>query len=192
MQHFKYINSAQIDLHETQIESNRLKLQPIHLDFLDDVFSEFTSTITRYMLPKPAADKKETLVFIVTSQKNMKLNSEYVAVITNKYTGEFLGVCGLHGVDQCDNPELGIWLKQSAHGRHYGYEAIYALASWAATSIEFEYLIYPVDKANIPSRKIPEQLGGIIYTTQTVKTQSGHLLNEVVYKIPQYKLLLNH
>jgi len=38
-------------------------------------------------------------------------------------------------------------------------EAIQTLISWAAEHIDFDYAIYPVDKANAPSRKIAESLG---------------------------------
>ena len=56
---------------------------------------------------------------------------------------------------------------------------------------QFDYLIYPVDRANIPSRKIPESLGGIIFEEKKTKTMSGGVLDEVVYKISHGNLKHN-
>ncbi len=62
-------------------------------------------------------------------------------------------------------------------------EAIQTLISWAAEHIDFDYAIYPVDKANAPSRKIAESLGGSIFEEKKMKTKSGRYLDEVVYRI---------
>ena len=52
-------------------------------------------------------------------------------------------------------------------------------------NIDFDYAIYPVDKANIASRKIAESLGGMVIKERRVKTMRGSYLDEVVYKIPK-------
>jgi len=135
------------------------------------------------MYPKPADKIDETLEFINNSINNMKTNSELILAITKKYNSEFLGCCGLHIKETPDTPELGIWLKKSAHGNKYGQEAIKTLIDWCKENIEFDYLIYPVDKKNIPSRKIPESLGGTIFREEIVKTMNNTYLDEVIYKI---------
>ena len=120
-------------------------------------------------------------------QGHVKNNAEgynFSAVIIDKETGEFLGCCGLHGKNNVRTPELGIWLKKDAHGKKLGREAIKTLCYWAVKNIDFEYLIYPVDRANISSCKIPEYLGGIIFDEKKVENMSGNILDEVVYKIP--------
>ena len=67
----------------------------------------------------------------------------------------------------------------------YGREAIKILRHWAIENIDFDYAIYPVDKANIASRKIAESLGGMVIKERKVKTMRGRYLDEVVYKIPK-------
>jgi hypothetical protein len=57
------------------------------------------------------------------------------------------------------------------------------MIEWAKASIEYEYLRYPVDKRNIPSKRIPEQLGGIIGRELKKINQSGNELDEVEYQI---------
>jgi RimJ/RimL family protein N-acetyltransferase len=96
---------------------------------------------------------------------------------------EFLGICGLHIRAGPDTPELGIWLKKSAHGERLGREAIHCLVAWAKIHLDAAFLIYPVDRQNIPSRKIPESLGGVIFAEDKVKNMSGRILDEVIYRI---------
>ncbi len=180
--------SEPIDLTALQIEAERLILRSLEARDGPDIFNEFTSEITRLMYPKPAETPEETLAFIARSRENMAFGKDVVLAITDKKTGEFLGVCGFHGKDAPTTPELGIWLKKAAHGNKYGREAVMTLSSWAVDHIDFAYAIYPVDRANVASRKIPEALGGEITEEKTVKMMSGGYLDEVVYKIP-YEML---
>ncbi|MEH2435865.1 MAG: GNAT family N-acetyltransferase [Nostoc sp.] len=80
-------------------------------------------------------------------------------------------------------PELGIWLKKSAHGHGFGREAIHVLKDWVDKNLEYNYLSYPVDKRNIPSRKIAESLRGKIFREFQQINKSGYLLDEVEYRI---------
>jgi RimJ/RimL family protein N-acetyltransferase len=100
-----------------------------------------------------------------------------------KVDGEFLGCCGLLPKETPRTPEVGIWIKKGAQGRKYGREAVETLAAWAKASLDLEYLVYPVDKANAPSRKIPEALGGVLLHEMQVCKPNGETLDLVVYKI---------
>ena len=90
----------------------------------------------------------------------------------------------MHGRDDPRNPEFGIWLKKGAHGRGLGREAIRTLALWAQENLKLESFIYPVDKRNVSSRKIPVSLGGEVLKERTETGMSGNVLDEVVYRIP--------
>ncbi len=166
-----------------ETDGQRISLLPINESYASEIFKEFDSEITRYMLPKPAENIEETLTFIRNSLEGMKEGNELVLVITKRDDGEFLGCCGLHGRGKPRTPELGIWLRKDAHGNQYGKEAIRILISWAAKHIDFDYAIYPVDKANAASRKIAESLGGSIFEEKKMKTMNGRYLDEVVYRI---------
>ena len=67
--------------------------------------------------------------------------------------------------------EPGIWLKKDAHGKRYGREAIRIVSNRAVDNLDFDYLVYPVDRDNIPSRKIPESMGGLVFEEKKVKKQ---------------------
>ncbi|OPY76136.1 MAG: hypothetical protein A4E65_03269 [Syntrophorhabdus sp. PtaU1.Bin153] len=179
---------ARIDLMSVRIEADSVVLLSIEESYAREIFQELTPEITRYMSPKPAEKIEETLFFIYESRESMRKGRDLILVITKKGDGEFLGCCGLQGKRNPGTPELGIWIKKSAHGNKYGREAIIALALWAVETIDFDYIIYPVDKANVASRKIPEALGGIIFEEKKVRTRSGGYLDEVIYKI-SYEML---
>ena len=171
------------DLFNLNIEGERVRLISITTAFEQDILTEFSSDITTYMIPKPADSIEETRAFIEASLTAFSEGNNLQLVILEKETNEFLGCCGLHGRGDVRNPEFGIWLKKGAHGRGLGKEAIWTLAVWAQENIRLESFIYPVDKRNEASRKIPVSLGGEVVEERTDKGMSGNVLNEVVYKI---------
>ncbi|MEH1915888.1 GNAT family N-acetyltransferase [Nostoc sp.] len=109
-------------------------------------------------------------------------HTDLVLVILKKDGLEFLGICEVGGIDT-QTPELGIWLKKSAHGHGFGREAINALKDWVDKNLQYNYLSYPVDKRNIPSRKIAESLEGKVFREFQQINKSGDLLDEVEYRI---------
>lgn len=176
--------TTKLNLNAVSIETEQLTLLPVTDDYAQDMFQEFTPEITRYMIPSSPKDISETKSFIAETTKLRGENADLVLVILAKDTKEFLGVCGLHPRQNPRQPEFGIWLKASAHGNGYGREAITGLYHWALKTIEADFFVYPVDKANIPSRKIPESLGGTIFKEVEAPTMSGGILDEIVFKIP--------
>jgi Acetyltransferase (GNAT) domain len=60
-------------------------------------------------------------------------------------TVEFLGVAGFHRIGSPE-PEVGIWINETAHGLGYGRETIGAIVKWASAHIGAEAFIYPVVK----------------------------------------------
>jgi [ribosomal protein S5]-alanine N-acetyltransferase len=180
-----------IDLESLDIQGKRICLCAIEEKYAPVIFEEFSDEITYFMFPKPAEKIEETLAYIHTTRKGMKEGFDLVFAILKKENKEFLGCCGFHGKSNPITPELGIWIKKSAHGEKYGREAIFTVTQWAVENVEFDYLIYPVDRDNIPSRKIPESLGGIVYEENKVKTMRGTYLNEVVYKITKNDITRN-
>jgi RimJ/RimL family protein N-acetyltransferase len=165
-----------------EIESDRLRLLPTSEEYAREVFHNFTPAITEFMFPAPPNAIEETLAFLRGAHESILAGTDLQVVILLKEDEEFLGHGGIHHVDT-RTPELGIWIKLSAHGDGYGREAVTALAEWALENLEFDYLIYPVDRRNLPSRKIPESLGGRIEAEYEVTNESGDVLDIVEYRI---------
>lgn len=145
-------------------------------------FSEFTEEITTFMYPRAPKKIEDTLEFIQNALPKMKEGKELPLVIFHKDTGEFLGGTGIHAIDT-KTPRVGIWIKKSAHGNKYGREAIFALKNWADQHIAYDYIIYDVDKQNIPSKKIAEALGGIPEKEYKKENMSGKILDMIEYQI---------
>jgi RimJ/RimL family protein N-acetyltransferase len=183
MDKFHYVNSAPQDLLSIEIEGDRLKLVTISSKREDDIFREFTNEVTKYMFPSPAKDLEERQAFISQSRQAIAAGYNFQFTILAKTTSEFLGCVGLHGEKNVRTPEIGIWLKQKAHGNGYGREAVYRLVEWTRENIDIDYFIYPVDRRNISSRKIPESLGGKIIEEFENTTPTGKFLDMLVYRI---------
>ncbi len=165
-----------------RIESNRLLLVPTIMTHKDDIFKEFSEDITTYMYPAPAKDITETEEFIKNSLEGLKDGSNLQVTITAKDSNEFLGGGGLHHIDR-KTPELGVWIKKSAHGNGYGKEAMTTLKKWADDNLDYDYILYPVADKNVASKKIPESLGGVIEREYDEKTQSGDTHHFIEYRI---------
>jgi ribosomal-protein-alanine N-acetyltransferase len=168
---------------DVSISGERVRLVPTTVDHAEAVFSEFTDEITRYMYPRPAARLEETLDFIERSRERTAAGGNLQLTILSRETGEFLGCCGLHGESNPRSPELGIWLKRGAHGRGYGREAIGELVGWASDNLVVDHILYPVDRNNLASRKIPESLGGTIVAEKSDVGHGGNPLDLVIYRL---------
>ena len=184
MNTFQFFDPSFQELSSTNISGERIRLVALSEKFAQDVFQEFTSEVTRYMFPKPPDKLEETLEFIHNCQCGMSAGNDLVLAILLKQTNEFLGCCGLHGEENVRQPELGVWLKMGAHGHGYGREAVTTLVKWAKTHIDLDGFVYPVDRKNIASCKIPESLGGKVIDAVQVTALSGNVLDEIIYKIP--------
>ena len=167
-----------------QIESDRLRLVPISPKYREDIFREFTDEITVWMAPPTPKDISDTDVYIAKTQQEMREGTDLTVAITNKDTDEFLGCGGIHKINT-KTPEFGIWTKKSAHGNKYGQEAIRTLKEWADENLDYKYIRYPVAKANMPSRKVAELLGGAIAREFIGTTGRGTPMEEVEYHIPR-------
>lgn len=173
-------------LHLT-LQSERLQLIPVSLKYAEDLCKEFDSEITEYLWPSAPKTQEEISKHITEQQSKMQAGKEIALVIVNKANQDFLGYAGLHQANS-KTPELGIWLKKTAHGFHYGFEAMNLLKTWAETNLNYDYLKYPVVRQNIPSRKIAEKMGGIIEDEYIKTSEAGKLLDEVEYRFYGVKM----
>jgi RimJ/RimL family protein N-acetyltransferase len=164
------------------IEAKNILLKSINLDYVEDIFREFTSEITVFMYPRPAEKIEETIESIKTSMAGNNAGSNLQMTILSNKGGEFLGNAGLHHVDT-KTPELGIWIKKSAHGNAYGKEAMVALKKWADENLDYEYILYPVVEENFASKRIPEFLGGKVVREYDEINMSGNKVHLLEYRI---------
>ena len=163
-------------------DDNSLRLVPVSHAYDGAVFENFTENITTYMVPAPAKEIAETRRVVETFIRQRREGTDLVFAILNRESGEFYGLCGLHHMD-AKTPELGIWTKAGAHGNHVGRRAIWTLYAWGKKHLSYDYIKYPVDRKNVPSRKIPESLGGAVEDEYKVPNMAGAMLDIVEYRL---------
>ena len=152
------------------------------MEYKADIFREFTREVTTYLYAEPAQKIQDTENFINQSLLKMEKGEELLMMILKKDSQEFLGCSGIHEI-KSKYPRYGIWLKKSAYKQGYATETTQALKLWAEENLDYEYLRYGLDKANTPSRRVAEKLGGKIGKEFDIITVSGKVLNIVEYRI---------
>jgi [ribosomal protein S5]-alanine N-acetyltransferase len=165
------------------IETSRLVIRPVSRDRAAEISAAFTPEVCRYMFPQPASEIAETLDFIDRARAKMALGEELAVSVFARADGALLGGAGLHDLSS-GAPEVGIWVKLSAHGHGFGLEAVEGLISWATQTLGIREIRYPVMIENWPSRRIPERLGGTIVRQFRKANAAGVMRDLVEYVIP--------
>ena len=158
------------------ILSARLQLSQFQITDAEEVFACITPAISRFMRWEPPSWSE----YITRCEKRVQ-NPEpntLSFVIRRRDSKECLGMTALEDRDS-PSPELGLWIKESAHGQGFGREVVAALADWAHKNLGKESFIYPVAVQNIASRRIAEGFHGEIIGNRT-----NPKYESVVYKIP--------
>jgi RimJ/RimL family protein N-acetyltransferase len=142
----------------------------------EEVYECISPAIARFMRWEPPQSLAE---YKAHREAGLQANDQSVFsfVVRRSDTMECLGIAGLDEADQ-PAPELGIWLKQAAHGHGYGTETIKAVAEWATATLGKKSFLYPVAIENVASRRIAEKLNGKI-----VGTRRNPKYESVVYEI---------
>lgn len=171
-----------MDLTQVQIETERLILKPVTMQYAEDIFNGYQEPITKYMNYGPVENIDELKPKILDRNEQMKKGELLFLVVLLKTSGEFLGCLALEDLDT-KTPEMGGWIKHSSHGNHYGKEAALGLKTWAEQNIEYDYLRWPCAKANTASTKVAEAMQGVISKVYRKTTASGNVWDGVEYWI---------
>ena len=99
-----------MDYSNILIETNRLKIRPIGLKHINEIFEEFTSEICKYLIPQPSKNISEIRDFINISMCKLKNGITIQFELENKQD-EFIGIVGVYKIDTRE-PELGLWIKK--------------------------------------------------------------------------------
>jgi RimJ/RimL family protein N-acetyltransferase len=171
-----------VDLRSIALTSLRLSLRPFTAADAAESFAASTPTLTRFMSWDPSLSLEAFAEVWSEWLPRIASGTDLPLVVRRKTTGEFLGMAGLHHIGSPE-PEVGIWIKEAAHGLGYGREAIAAIIAWASEKVGAAAVIYPVAVQNHPSRHLAESLGGTLVGTRQLQKPSGVVLDEVVYRI---------
>lgn len=166
------------------METERLRLVPVTTAYAEQIFLEYREPVIQYMNYGPPENLEVLKERIIKREAEMKEGSKLSMVVLLKKSHEFLGRFALEDLDQ-KNPEIGGWLKKSAHGNGYGKEAAAALKQWADKNLGYDHLIWSCVTMNTPSRKLAESLGGKVHKEYEKKTDNGKIWPYVDYWIPK-------
>jgi RimJ/RimL family protein N-acetyltransferase len=161
------------------IRSPRLQLTQFQMTDAQEVFGCITPAIARFMPWDPPSWSE----YVRRCEKRMQAPepNKFSFVIRRFDNKECLGMASVEDVDSV-SPELGLWLKESAHGQGFGREVVAALVEWGHATLGKGSFIYPVAIQNIASRRIAENLHGKI-----IGNRRNPKYDSVVYSIPFYE-----
>ena len=161
--------------------SPHLILRPVVQTDAQEIYRRFTEEVALYMIPSPAKrllDVEELVAgWIVANHLGINLQ----LTITD-WHGEFLGLIGLHR-PHTSTPEIGLWFKRLAQHRGYGSEAVQTLKNLVDGSLEYTFLVYPVDRRNVTSRRLAEKMDGQVHHQYAHRTREGKTLEILEYRI---------
>ena len=149
------------DLSDVCIVSDRLTLRSFVPADAADCFVEANERIARYMSWNPPASAEEYRGIWQGLLADMKAGRQMSLTARRTDTGEFIGSVGLHPAEG-DLLETGLWVKESAHRKGYGREAVAAVIAWASRRFRPGGFLYPVVDENAPSCRLVESLGGTV------------------------------
>jgi RimJ/RimL family protein N-acetyltransferase len=158
------------------IQSPRLQLSQFQMTDAPEVFACITPAIARFMPWEPPSWSE----YMARCEKRVQAAepNKFSFVIRRLDNRECLGMASFEGTESL-SPEVGLWLKESAHGQGLGREVVAALIAWGHATLGKESFLYPVAVENTASRRIAEKLGGEIIAQRT-----NPKYDSVVYRIP--------
>ena len=158
------------------IRSPRLQLSLFQMTDAPEVFGCITPAIAKFMPWEPPSWSD----YVVRCEKRVQAPepNKFSFVARRLDNEECLGMASLEDADSV-LPELGVWLKESAHRQGFGREVVAALVEWGHAFLGKWSFIYPVAVQNIASRRIAENLGGEI-----IGTRANPKYDSVIYRIP--------
>lgn len=158
------------------IQCQRLQLRQFEMTDARDVFGCITPAIAKFMPWEPPSWSE----YLARCEKRAQARepNQFSFVIRRLDNLECLGMASFEDADSA-SPELGLWLKESAHGQGFGREVVAALVKWGHATLGKEGFVYPVAEQNMASRRIAEKLHGEI-----IGKRRNQKYDSVVYRIP--------
>lgn len=170
-----------VNCNRLEIKTGRLTIRPYSDRYLNDYYQEFTEEITHYQYPDPFGSKEDARKLVHEFCSYMEQGEMLELVILSK-ENEFLGSVEVMGLEE-EHPELGIWLKKSAHGKGYAFEALKSLIEFLDKTYHKESYAYEADIRNEASTHLVEKFDSQKKDLTHIVTESGKELDLQMYMI---------
>ena len=147
-----------------EIETARLKLRPLALSDVDDLWTHASDPkVSPYMAWSAHKDRAETAAFVEAQIEARTKGTDLVWAIV--HDGHASGCIGLHGITwtfrawRIDRAELGYWIGIPLWDQGYMTEAATAVTRWAFETFGLHKITIGCIEGNQASQKIIEKLG---------------------------------
>ncbi len=166
---------------DLELRTERLVIQPFRDSFLAEYYREFTDDITKYQYPDAFPNMEAAKGLVSEFVSEMEQGNMLELVILTR-SGEFIGSMEAFGIRE-KTPEIGLWLKSSAQGKGYGYEALKGLLTYLSAHGAYQHYRYEVDVRNLPSIRLVEKFHFEKGGCEDIVTESGKKLRLQTYRI---------
>ncbi len=164
-----------------RIETERLFLVPVEVEYASYYLKFFTSKLTKYMYPEPFENIESAIIFIEEFIKWQKEGIDLACNILDK-KNEFIGGIEIYGLDS-KTPEVGVWIREDMQHIGYGREALSGFLEFFRKNMIIDYFIYEADRRNIESINLVKILGGVEKEYNEEESNGGNILELNLYQI---------
>lgn len=151
-----------LDLPDT-IETERMTLritQPHDGKIVHPVFEASYDLIIQYLDWAHGQTADDTERYMRRSRADFILRENYVFVMLNKETGEFIGMCSGHlRNENVPEYEIGYWQSTALSGKGYMTEAVNAVTAYLFEHLNAERVMIRCDKNNAGSAGVARRAG---------------------------------
>lgn len=162
-------------------KTKHLTVIPASLDYAEDYYREFTQEICQYQYPDAFSSPEEARKLLGCFIREMEQGKMLELMLLDQ-NGQFVGSMEAFGLQESEI-EIGLWLKKSAQGSGWGYEALAGLLEYLSRQYPRPYYVYEADERNTASvhlvKKFPVRVG----KTNEITTESGKPLRLTVFHI---------
>lgn len=108
----------------------------------------------------PNFSMKESKAWVLSRDKDWEQGGEYSFVISNAKTKEFLGSCGINGVNRAHRfANLGYWVRTTATRKGAATAATRLLATFGFQELKLNRIEIVISVGNSPSERVAEKAG---------------------------------
>lgn len=140
------------------MKSERIRIVPFEMKYLDNYFSGFNAEITKFQWPDPFESIEDARFMLQEFLNEMDREETLLFSILSK-NDDFLGSVEIHGLIE-DCPELGIWIIESEQNKGYAYEALSLVLDYVCLKLDKTEFYYEADIRNTGSIKLLHKFDG--------------------------------
>ncbi len=168
-----FLKNPHLDLTTSRIETARCVIVPFSTGGRVDIRElqeEFCKANRNLWVSPVLPDYDGEYEYVRSSESKIQKWEEFENFILDTMTGWLIWAWGIR-VLESGKLNIGIWIRETEHGKWYATEVYTALIEWARAHTAHTFLIHSLNSENIASRKLAEKFGGIL---QEEKTDRGH------------------